>query len=107
MKRATMESRAAVASCGCPDAEFARMYPTIAAYLSDDRWDDGKPRELSSLTVSIVGGLLQLALNDKARGCSCYSSAPSLGEALALLDNAVLEERVQWRVWKQGGEKRK
>lgn len=100
MKRPSQASVAAQANTGCPDPELLRMYPCIVAYLTDGQWEDKKPRELSSLTVSIAGGMVQVGLNDKALSRSAYTSAGMLDEALQLMEDALREEVIQWRTWK-------
>jgi hypothetical protein len=102
MKRPTRESLSAAANTGFPDPDFSTRYKTIAEYLSCGVWEDGKARELSSLTVCLGGSGIQVALNDKALSRSAYSTAGTLAEALELLDGALLEGTVGWRPWRNG-----
>lgn len=78
---------------------FTKRYPTIVMYMTDLVWDDGTPREVSSLGVSVKDGLMCLALNDKDGRQSAYTSAVTLEKALEALEKALAEDAVTWRAW--------
>lgn len=84
------------------DAALGGRYPTVVAYLSDDKWDDGKAREVSVLSIGIQDGGVNLALNDKALKCSLYTRAETLKEALKLMEEALVAGTASWRFWKGG-----
>ena len=104
--RPTMDQEASAANCGCADHDFATLYPTLTAYLSDPKWDDGTARECSSMALSVQNGQMCLALNDKAFKRSIYTTAGSLEAALLALDEALREGTGVWRQWKPGAPKK-
>lgn len=86
----------------CSDEGFLKKYPTIVTHLSDDKYDDGGARELSTLAVSIREGQIAIALNDKDLKQSMYTMAETLTEALKLLEGALAAGNGEWRPWKAG-----
>jgi hypothetical protein len=99
VKRPTPAQAAAQADLGLTDEDFAMQYPLITQYLIDRRWDDGKLRELSTLTLSAPEGTIQLGLNDKDARRTLYTSAATVAEALELMERAIREAQGTWRPW--------
>lgn len=102
MKKPDRSQSAAIAATGQADEAFQKKYPNVLAYLLDTAWDDGSPREPSSLALSLKDGQWQAALNDKALKASFYSSAPDMLSSLRLLEKALAEGVSAWRPWKKG-----
>jgi len=102
MKRPSKVQEARADQSGHADEGFLKKYPTLSGYLSDGKWDDGQPRQLSTLTWSVQDGLWQAALNDKALKQSMYCTAPTQAEALKLMEKALAEGVEAWRPWKKG-----
>jgi len=84
----------------CPDADFAKKYPTISAHLTDTRWDDGSSRERSTLTLFVEDGQMKMALNDREASRSLYVASRTLQEGLEGLEAHLAEGRAEWRAWK-------
>ena len=89
----------------CPDPTFGGKYPTIAEYMCDTWWNDGKPREVSTLAISFDDNSVRIALNDKALQQTAYTNAATVEEALDLLEESLTSGRGVWRVWKVGKSK--
>jgi len=85
---------------GCPDAQFRESYPNIAQYLCDGFYDDGKPRERSSLKVSMDSDYVSIALNDPAEKRGLYTTAPSLTDALGMMEGILQSGKAEFRKWK-------
>jgi len=85
-----------------PDQLWLEKFPTICVFMTDDKWDDGTPREVSVLSVSVRDGMMALALNDKDLKQSMYTMAETVAEALGLLECALADGTGQWRPWKAG-----
>jgi len=100
MKRPTKAQSDAAADCGSTDEGFAKRHPQLVQYMTDAKYDDGTPRELSSFTVTMTSGGVQVALNDKEERQSMYSTAGTLAEALKLLEKALADGVDAWRPWK-------
>jgi hypothetical protein len=77
----------------------------LCEYLATTKWDDGSPREPSSISVSVSDGSVLCALNDKDLKQSMYTSARTLQEALKLMEEALSSAKGSWRPWKAGRRK--
>lgn len=87
------------------DEAWVKKYPTILSFLCDETYDDGGPRELAALSISIREGDFLLALNDKDLKQSVYTQAHSLTDGLKLMEEALRDGKAQWRPWKAGKKK--
>jgi len=85
---------------GFPDAAFAKTHPTIAEYLSDDQWEDGTPRELSTLQIKTQDGLVLAVLQDHALSRGLYVVGETVTAALKALEKHASEPTADWRTWK-------
>lgn len=81
------------------DGWFVDAYPNITMFLTDTVWDDGSPRDPSTMGISIKEGMFALALNDKDGRQSAYTSAETLRDALAAMEAALEADRITWRPW--------
>lgn len=102
MKRPEKNTPKKKGEWSCPDKGFEKNYPTIARYLCDGFWEDGKPRELSVLSINFSQGCVSLSLADKDLQQSCYTTAETVQDALGLLEEALAADKVTWRAWKGG-----
>lgn len=85
----------------CADSDFSKKYPALAAGLCDAWWDDGKPREVWTLSLSFEADHTRLMLTDREHSQSAFTAAPTLADALELLNEAVASETLSWRKWKK------
>lgn len=99
MKRELGKPAAAALSGGWPDAGFKAKCPVLTAFLEDDKWDDGKPRELSSLSLKLQDGLVLGVLNDQDGRRSLYRAAQTVAEVLQKLDESASDPESDWRAW--------
>lgn len=83
----------------CPDMGFASKFPNITAMMMDGHWDDGKVRELSTLSINFSQGSVNLGIVDKALRCTGYTTAESLAAALGLAEEALAAGRLMFRPW--------
>lgn len=89
-----------------PDEKWSKGLPTIVEYMTQDKWGDGKERELSGVTVKYQDGLILIVLNDVAQRRSLYVSANSVEGALKALEKAVSGPGADWRAWSGKGRKK-
>jgi hypothetical protein len=82
-----------------PDEEWANSLPLVTEYLCALKYDDGSPRERSTLSVFCEDGSLKLALNDKGEKRSLYVSSDSWDAAIALMEMALAADHPPWRAW--------
>jgi hypothetical protein len=91
-----------------PDEVWRNKLPTVCEYLSHDQWDDGKPRELSTVAIKLVDGRVTAVMNDPELRRSLYVSGPDVLKAMASLERALASPNADWRAWKGvGGKPRK
>lgn len=105
MKRPDDSQVKAAGATGCPDELWGKKYPKIVEYMVTVAWEGGGTRQASSVAVTVADGLVQVALNDKELKQSFYTQAGSVGEALALLEKALVSGVDGWRSWKSGRKK--
>jgi len=105
MKRRELEAAADPASREFPDGTWAKALPRVCEYLSDPLYEDGKERELASVSISLQEGVIVAALNDKDTRASLYRSGSTVLEALKSLEKALEGDKADWRAW--GGAKAK
>jgi len=100
MKRPKSSPPPAKGKWMCPDASFSQRYPSLAQYLCDAMWEDGQPRQLSSLSVKMDSSSVSLSLSDHETSSSAYTTATSLQEALELMEAGITAGTVVFRPWK-------
>lgn len=83
---------------------FLHGRPAIDQHLTDAWWDDGKPREVCSLTVRVGSGTAMVSLNDSDNEQSITTNAGDVNEALDRLEAYLTTGTPSWRSW---GKKRK
>jgi len=89
-----------------PDPKFAERYPLLAAHMADDRWEDGKDREVSTLTYKVEDGHLVAALNDREGRQSLYRSSETMEGGCKALEKVLGSPGADWRPWSGAGKKR-
>lgn len=88
---------------GKPSGEgLAQSYPTLWAYMTDDMWEDGKPRARSTFLVFCDGSEVKLWLNDKALKRTAWFAGESLLHALEGLEEALQTDTLSWRAAQTG-----
>jgi hypothetical protein len=78
-------------------SKWSLSYPSIWEMLTAEEWEDGTPRKRSTVTIFIDEGQAKVSLNDRANGLVGFCTASSVEEALAALESALKEDRVEWR----------
>lgn len=77
--------------------EVSRLFPHLVEYLSTAAWEDGSPRELSTLLVFLDGHRWKVCLNDRATARVCFVSGADPEEALSNLEEGLAKDSVDWR----------
>jgi hypothetical protein len=83
--------------------EFGVEYPALWEHLSLRSWDDGSPRETSTLSVFLGAQGLQAALNDRDGGRVAFVTAVSLQGLLGALEAGIRSDTLDWRRSYQAG----
>jgi hypothetical protein len=80
-----------------PDLTFAKDYPTLAKGMCDGLWDDGKPREVWTLSIRMKDKGVLCTLTDKNYGECLYTEGEDLVSALALVEECLSQGTASWR----------
>ena len=88
-----------------PDDRIRKDCPLLASHLADEYWDDGKPRDPSTLTIKVQDGRINLALNDREEKASLYVMGDTIAEATKALEKQLGLSNADWRAWT--GQKKK
>jgi len=99
MKRDAVVSGKASRQWACPDPEFGKLYPALAAQFCDCYWDDGKPRDPCSLSIRFSDRVF-LSIVDAENSRSAFTTADNLQEGLAALEALFAAGTPPWRRWK-------
>jgi len=83
-----------------PSTGWIGKVPGIAEYLSATRWEDGTPRQPSTLTLFIEDGRCKVALNDRTLSRSCYATGESFEACIKAIENHLQAADADWRAWK-------
>jgi len=87
---------------GSVPAAFVALYPALWDYLSEDRFDDGKRREVATVTLFVVDGGFRACINDKANHRVGFVSGATLEGLLASLEANLATDEMDWRSAKKG-----
>ncbi len=85
--------------------QLASRHPELADHLVRAVYDDGTPRQLSTLSL-FFEDTPKAALNDRDNHRSLYVSGDTWEECLDALEALLADETGLWRPWKQGGKKK-
>lgn len=87
------------------DSGFAEQYPTLYVMLTKTTDDEGKSRQVCTLTIVCEDGQAKGGINERNHGLSLWRSAASILGVLAELEEALGERPVEWRQVKWQGKK--
>lgn len=81
---------------------YLKAFPEVLRVMWDCWYDDGTPRELGKLSVSLTGSGVAIQLTDPGERATAFTNAETLGEALSLLEDALKGRGDPWRPWPKG-----
>lgn len=84
-------------NCLILDQVWAQEYPALFAYLAQDKVGD-EVREVATLRISVEVGQATVVLTDREYGRVAFYAAGSISGALAGMDAALAEGKLDWRV---------
>ena len=70
----------------------------LCEYLSVSAFDDGQPRETSTLMLFVEDGFLKACLSDREEGCVAFFSGDSLEGLLESVEGALQDGSADWRM---------
>jgi len=91
------------------DGEFSRAHPTLMEFLTRTAYDDGKARQVSTITLMAEEGAWKGCLNDRDCLRSVWVTGDAPGAVLDALEATLSgEAEPDWRyyqAWKGGKKK--
>lgn len=83
------------------DVRAVKEYPLLWDHLSQRKWEDGTPRQTSSVMLFEQDGVLKGMLRDKDAGLCLWVASKSLYGVLGALEAALSDPEAEWRVDRQ------
>lgn len=83
------------------DEGSLKLAPTLCEYMSQTVWDDGKPRETSSVMVVWEDGQWKGGLLDRELGRNLWVTSPSLKGLWEALEKRLAAPIPDWRKKKE------
>lgn len=80
-----------------PPGSTLSSLESLYSYLTESKWEDGEPRELSTLMLFVQDGRWKACLNDRACKRVCFVSGATIEEALLSLDEDLRHDEADWR----------
>lgn len=91
---------------GGPD-EYALAYPCIWEHLYLTRYEDGSPRQGSTLLLFCDAGVVKACLKDRDQGVEAWVAGSGLQHVLGALESSLAGDTAEWRKTNQAGKKRR
>jgi hypothetical protein len=76
---------------------LGRELPCFVEWLILERWDDGAPRTLPTVSLFCEGGCFKVWLNDKDLNRACCLSGATLMGLLVSVERKLREADLEWR----------
>lgn len=106
MKRREATIAAAADNPPFPDAKWSGSLVRVCEYLTHGVYEDGTPRDLSTVAIKYQDGGVCVALNDPDTRASLYVWGETVEKALKALEARLGDANADWRPW-GGGKKQK
>lgn len=79
------------------DEVFEGFYPKLLAHVSENQWEDGKPRKTSTLLVMVENGRWKAFFHDRDGKRGFWVTAEAWEWLLESLEAAVESSSTEWR----------
>jgi len=99
MKRYNAETQKKTGKWAPSGGQFLKDRPSIDQFLTDAFWDDGKPRDVCSLTIRAGAHSGSVSLNDPEQEQSISTNGESVDDALDRLEAYLAAGNPSWRPW--------
>lgn len=83
---------------GVPEVgALAIAYPALWEWLTATSYDDGSPRQTSTLLIFVEDGQCKACLSDRDEDCSGWASGATLEGVMESLDARLTAGTLDWR----------
>lgn len=86
-----------VRSAAAGDPSFRQDYPVLAEYLELLVWEDGSPRQPSTLLIFCEDGCYKACVNDRAQGRVSFYTSATFTELLHSVEAGLAGGGADWR----------
>lgn len=100
MKREIAEAKDQCKGSLPSDEWLLKNCPAVLEHLCDGRFDDGTPRETSTISIFVDAGVLKVSLNDREQRRTLYVTASNLQDGFLGLEKSLGATVPDWRPWK-------
>lgn len=76
--------------------EFSARWAAIWEYIAEDKWEDGKARQTSTLQLFTDRGACKVCLKDRDQGVNCWVTGRDPFEALDALESVLRSGTAEW-----------
>lgn len=79
------------------DPGLLKKCPMLASHLCQSLWEDGSPRQVSTLSIFTGDGAFKACLRDRENGLCLWVAATSFDRLPSVLEAALGDENTVWR----------
>jgi hypothetical protein len=97
LRKADMDGRGGGAPKPLTDPAFAGEYPLLWSYLTQNKWEDGTPRQTASILIFSDDGILKGMLRDREAGLCLWVAGATMDGLFVALEGSVGDPRADWR----------
>lgn len=98
MKKSVERRVEGVSDLAVSDARWEKQYPTLWAYLTTVRWDDGTVRQTSSLLIFAGDSTLKAMIRDRDAGLCLWVAADGMEGLFKALESHLNDPQAVWRL---------
>lgn len=99
-KRSNPKTAGSTGSSKPVDSLFSSKSPALFEYLTEDKWEDGKPRPTATLLVFAEQGVFKACVNDRANGVIAWFSDERFQGLLEAVERGLADGTAEWRASK-------
>lgn len=103
LKRGTEGKKDVNRVVAAADPEFAEKWPAISEYMTSLKYEDGKKRQPSTLTVFAEDSQFKLVLNERDSGQMLWASSDGFLSCLDALEGLLEGDEPPWRARRSNG----
>lgn len=86
--------------------DYLTLYPSLADYLTCEKWDDGSPRVPATVMLFMQDGRWKVCVNDKAMGRVAFVAGVTPEAALQAVEDGLRGDDLDWRAVADGGRRK-
>ena len=97
LRKSDMEGRGGPGPRSLTDPAFASQYPLLWSYVTQNKWEDGTPRQTASFLVFSDDGVLKMMLRDREAGLCLWVAGATVMGLFDAVEGALGDPKADWR----------